>query len=255
MAFNINDIRSAVNKYDSIHRPSHFYVRIFPPSFLGGDSYTTDIEYLCDATNLPGLHFDTSPVKPLGYGTSELRPYDAVFNPVRCDFFVDNKNEFFRFFHKWMGNINNFGTDYQRASNQTSLNYYEFAYPKEYEGTIEIHLFNGEGKNTTSTQLLKAFPTDISDLGLAWEMNDTISRISVTFAYNTFDVYTLPFNAQARQIGQRVQTLRNNLTSYTPSLDSQPTLPAINTNGQNRDGSFIGLNGTPAETPVFQSGA
>lgn len=228
MAFNINDIRSAISKYDGIHKPSHFYLRVTPPSFIGGADYVRDIEYLCDAVNLPGLHFDTVPVKPMGYGTSELRPYETIFSPVRCDFFVDNRSEFFSFFHTWMGNINNFGTDVQKSSDRTGLNYYEFAYPKEYEGTVDIYMFTGEGEELQTTKLHKAFPTDVSDLGLAWEVNDAISKISVTFAYNTWSAETLPYNSQARQVGGRVQALRNNLTSYVPELSSQQPAGNIN---------------------------
>lgn len=225
MAFNINDIRSAVSKYEGIHRPSHFFVRITPPSFIGAAGYVRDIEYLCEATNLPGIHFDTTSIRPMGYGTSELRPYDTIVNPVRCEFFVDNKSEFFKFFHTWMGNINNFGTDIQKASNSTRLNYYEFAYPKEYEGIVDIYMFSGEGEEVKVTKLNQAFPIDIGDLGLAWEMNDAISRISVTFAYNIWSADTLPYDQQARQIGEKVQSLRNNLESYVPGDVNGPPMP------------------------------
>ena len=250
MAFSVTDITSTISKYNGIHRPSHFLVRITPPTFLGVEGYIRDVEYLCDATNLPGIHFDTTPVKPMGYGTSELRPYDTVFNPIRCDFFVDNKGDFFKFFHKWMGNINNFGRDILKASDSTGLNYYEFAYPKEYEGTIELYLYTAEGSELKTTKLLNAFPIDIGDLGLAWEMNDSISRISVTFAYNTWSTGTLPFNKQARDIGERVTSLRNNLESYTPSGIATSSI-----NGQNPDGSYVGAIGLPSETPVFNMGS
>lgn len=217
MAFSIQEFRSSLSEYEGIHRPSHFYVRIFPPSFLQTLGYVRDIEFLCDTTNLPGIQFNAVDIQPLGYGNSEKRPVDAVFESVRCDFFVDNTNSFFDFFYKWVGNINNFGVDTTRSSNATRINYGEFAYPKEYEGTVEIYLFKPDGTQTLKLTLNQAFPLAIGDLGLAWEINDSISKIPVSFSYNTWSQELLPFNRESRAVGQKYASLRNNLVSYTPT--------------------------------------
>lgn len=222
MAFSIQKFRAEVGKVGGIHRPSHFLVRITPPSFLVSSGYNRIIEYVCDTTILPGLDINTIDILPAGYGNSEKRPIKTSFDPIRCDFLVDNTSSFFDFFYKWTGNINNFGIDNGRSSDSTRLNYGEFAYPKEYEGTIDIYLFKPDGNSIYEIKINQAFPVSIGDLNLAWEINDSISKISVGFAYNTWSSRLLPFNAAARAIGQRYASLRNNLNGVTPSA-TKPT--------------------------------
>lgn len=70
MAFNITELMSTIDFYDGIHKPSHFYVEIHPPQWLGDRQVVRDLKFLCEATNLPGIQLQTVSVRPLGYGLS-----------------------------------------------------------------------------------------------------------------------------------------------------------------------------------------
>ena len=235
MAFNITDIKSAINKVGGIHRPAHFFVRITPPGFIASQAYNRSLEFFCESTTLPGLHLDTTPIRPMGYGNPESRPTDTTFQPITLDFFVDNSNLMLNYFQTWMGNINNFGRDIRKASDGTALNYYEFAYPTEYEArAIDIYLckpsgYTKEGDEVVKYTLEHAFPITIGDMTMAWEINDTISRLPITFAYNVWHNKNLPFNAAAREIGEKVNLLRSNLPAVVPNDPVASTLTPLNT--------------------------
>lgn len=215
MAFNITEIMSTIGFYDGIHKPSHYYIDITPPTWLGERQVVRDLKFLGEATNLPGLQLDTISVRPLGYGTPESRPVDTNYPRVRCDFFVDNGSQVLELFELWMRNIHNTHIDSTQKSTKTNLKYYEFAYPKEYEGVLEIYMFTGEGNNMRKVTLNQAFPVEIGDISLAWEINDQISRVPVTFAYNSW-TSMLPEGDESEEIAQYTESTRNSLEAYAP---------------------------------------
>lgn len=229
MAFNITELMSTIDFYDGIHKPSHFYVEIHPPQWLGDRQVVRDLKFLCEATNLPGIQLQTVSVRPLGYGTPESRPVDTTYSRVRCDFFVDNGSQMLEFFHLWIRNINNSDIDSRSTTNATRLKYYEFAYPKEYEGVVDIYMFTGQGEDMRKVTLNQAFPVEVGDLSLAWEINDSISRIPVTFAYNTWSS-ELPSGPDAEEVAQEFDSTRNNLEAYAPGTPNLG-LTSANTRG------------------------
>jgi hypothetical protein len=224
MPFDITQIIASIDKYNGIHKPSHFLVRITPPGFMGADmaEYNKDIEVLCEATILPGMHLDSTQIRPLGYGNPESRPTDYVPSAVRLDMFVDNKGKILEYFQKWMGNILNFSRDVQKSSDGTRLNYYEFAYPKEYEGQVQIYVYDATGNEFTVYTLDHAWPSNVGDLHLAWEMNDQISKLSVTMAYNLWHADTLPYNSPQVPVGLNFPSLNNRLQASAPQVSTPP---------------------------------
>jgi hypothetical protein len=226
MAFNTQDILSAMDKYKGFHKPSHFLVRITPPSFMGASSaeYNKDIEFLCDATTLPGIQLDSVQVRPLGYGNPESRPIDYVPAAVRLDMFVDNQGKVLQYFQKWMGNILNFARDINKSSDGTRLNYYEFAYPKDYEGQVQIYVYDSLGNKFTVYTLDHAWPSNIGDLTLAWELNDQVSKLNVTFAYNLWHSDSLPYNSDKIPQGLNFPSLRNNLPATAVAAPNTPSV-------------------------------
>lgn len=222
MAFDIREIKSVIDYYGGLSKKPYFAVRMTSPRFLSSN-YARDFEYLCTSANLPGLHFDTVPVRPLGYGTPELRPYDMVTNNIRCDLLVDSEGRAFNYFHQWMGNINNFGIDRRTTSNSTGLNYYEFAYPEEYESVLEVIAFNNDDYideqeiTVVKYTLNQAFPVDIGDIEVSWNSENEINILPVTFAYNIWTSEYLPYNSSMRDNSSYFNQERNGIEAVTPS--------------------------------------
>lgn len=227
MAFNITEIQSAINKGGGLAKPNMFFVRITPPRELlsAGNGFRNEVMYFCDAAQLPGINFSATSVKSVGYGTSEQRPIDAGFSPLNTSFIVDANGNAIRFFTQWLALINNWSRETTGVMQGTQLSYGEWNYPSTYEGTVEILAMNPVAGNDeiVNYQLARAFPIQVGDINVAWEMNDTIMRLPVVFAYQTWNTQNVPpssasdiLNAPANSIG--VDQLRTNEYSYGLTL-------------------------------------
>ena len=72
-----------------------------------------------------------------------------------------------------------------------------------------------------------AWPVNIGEVTVAWEMNDQVSKLPITWAYNLWHADTLPFDVAAREIGQKVKLptsqqpgkIENNLAVNTTDLN------------------------------------
>lgn len=193
MAFNITELSSAINKGGGLAKPNMFFVRITPPQGLQS-TYPREAMYFCDAAQLPGINFSAVPVKALGYGTSEQRPIDAGFNSVNTTFIVDARGNALRFFQQWQALLNNWSRETTGIMRGTNLTYGEWNYPVTYEGTVEILAMDPsrQDREIIKYQLMRAFPIQVGDINVAWEMNDAIMRLPVVFAYNTWNTSNVP---------------------------------------------------------------
>lgn len=226
MAFNITEIQSAINAGRGIGKPNMFFVRITPPSALLSPGYSRDAMFFCDAAQLPGINFAAQSVKTAGYGTSEQRPVDAGFSPINTTFIVDARGRGIRFFQQWLALINNWSKESTGVMQGTQLSFGEWNYPVTYEGTIEIHSLDPgkpEGNQIVVYQLIRAFPIQVGDISVAWEMNDSIMRLPVVFAYNTWNTINVPPTSSNETINapsnsSQVAELRNNQYGYGVSL-------------------------------------
>lgn len=252
MAFNISEIQSAINSSGGLAKPNMFFVTITPPGGLidGGHGFKNKAMYFCDGAQLPGINFSAAPVKSVGYGTSEQRPTDAGFSPLNTTFIVDANGDAIRFFTQWLALINNWSRDSTGVMQGSKLSYGEWNYPETYEGTVEIHCVNqvqqggprtspGSGSRggystnpeVVTYQLARAFPIQVGDISVAWEMNDAIMRLPVVFAYNTWNSEHVPGttnstvpNAPANSTG--ANELRTNAFAYGLTLLQNGVTPS-----------------------------
>lgn len=239
MPFNITEITSAINANGGIAKPSMFFVRITPPQGLITSAYVRDAVFFCDAAQLPGINFASQPIKTAGYGTTEQRPIDAGFSPVNTSFIVDANGRGIRFFQQWLALINNWSRETTGVMQGTQLAYGEWNYPSTYEGTVEIHALDPTsegGKQVVVYQLSKAFPIQVGDISVAWEMNDAIMRLPVTFAYNTWNTTNVPPTSSSE-------------TLNAPSLSSQSEL--LRTGGYGYGLELLQNGTTPAQAAEF----
>jgi len=206
MAFSINDITSAISALGGLAKPSHFYVSITPPASLIGNEYSRQASFFCDAASLPGLSYGTQNVKTPGYGTTEKRPLSADFNDVQLSFMIDAKGSVIEFFTKWMALINNWSRIGVGVANSSGLDYGEWSWPEEYEGTVDIHFMTPDSKDITVYTLVHAFPVQMGDVGVGWEQNDSLARLPIVMAYNTWNTKSVP-NSTVPQTSQSQSNL------------------------------------------------
>jgi hypothetical protein len=208
MSFNITDITSAINARGGLSKPSHFFITITPPTKLLNDSYSREAMFFCDSTDLPGLSYSSQNIRMAGYGTTEKRPYNADFNDVLCTFLIDSDGKVIDFFQKWMVLINNWGKESAGVMRGSNLAYGEFAWPEEYQATVQIHYYDPVGREILVYTLIHAYPIQIGDVLVGWEQNDSLAKLPIVFTYNTWDTKSIPASVMDSDEAWRIQTLQ-----------------------------------------------
>jgi len=181
MTFNVSDFASTINSVGGLVKSNKFQVIITPNVQIGDNRI---MSFMCDQATVPGVTWTTADVRHTGYGNFAKRPTNATFTDVQLQFFVDSDSNVMEYFHRWMANINNF--DRSNAGARNGLDLYHFNYPDEYQAVIDIIVFDDNQKRTTEIKLNDAFPVAIGDQQLSWENTNSLLKLSVTIAYDSW---------------------------------------------------------------------
>lgn len=185
MAFNIQDIKSAVNRYGGNLRTSHFDVALTLPQGListlsSADVMPTrDLVFFAEAAELPGISLQTSEIKHSGYGLIDKRPYRSSFIDSNIRFSEDAEAKSITFFQKWLDAIAGF-------SDRSSAGKDQMLYPDEYQTTIEVSRYDNTGNKILTCSLYKAYPITVTPISLDWATQNEISKFTVTFGYESW---------------------------------------------------------------------
>lgn len=210
MAFNINELKSQLNKNNGVARTSHFLVQITGAKFIRGSAdVTSSIPFFCEGTVLPGVGFQTTEVRPYGYGLIEKRPYQVVYRDLPLGFLIDGRAKMLEFFHRWKQNISNVDTSDPKKAYK-SMKMFDFNYPENYEVTIEIFHFDQAGNQIIKYNLERAYPVEIADVPVAWA-TDEVARLGVTIAYR---------NWSSEKMERGTEQVADSLRYRIPRLDS-----------------------------------
>ena len=185
MAFNINEFRSQIASR-GLAKSSLFYVTITVPASLNNtlgsiiDSNT--LSFFCDTASLPGMEFGTVDYKKHGYGKSYKRPVEFNESTLPLIFMVDAEFGVVKYFHRWMQSIFNYNNGSAVREDPQGKLPYEFEYHDNYAATIEIFVFStNDTQKVYKYKFSKAYPMNIGEVNVAWEINDQIMKLPVTF--------------------------------------------------------------------------
>jgi len=206
MAFSIDGMLGTINANGGLSRSSKFEVTITAPSVAS--DLTTDLRFFCEASQLPGLSFQTDEVRPIGYGNIEKRPYATILQDVPLSFYCDTDGRILNFFHAWQQSVFNFnGRMSPFATSQRGLDRYTFAYPTEYFGTVDIFLYD-EVKDTTILYTLhEAYPITVGDIQVSWNQSDQLMLLPVTMTYTFWTTEAIDPGAIDNRTRTRAETL------------------------------------------------
>ena len=229
MAFNITELQGAINAHGGLSKASKFYVNITPPSSLSG-LIDQSFWMLCESAMLPGLSIQADNFKQWGYGGSEKRPHEMNFQELQVNFFSGVDGVVFKFFHQWFQTIYNFDNSTNPNGEVNGLMINNWAYPNEYQGTVEIIHMDGvsDGYNSTTPAsdeestvikytLNKAFPISMTDIQVDWGLADQLVRIPVTFAYKNWSATTMA----ASDVTARSQSRMNSISTTQTRVDQE----------------------------------
>lgn len=185
MSFDIEKFRSILSRHGGVDHPSKFDVVITPPSGLAGStSLVGDLSYLVDVASLPGIGIQTEEIQHNGYGITEKRPTNMLFDTFNVSIHVDGKLDSVDFFHNWIKLINGFGLEADSSTRD------KFAYPEEYWSTVTVTKYDLSGKAVRKWDLHQAFPLTIGAVEVSWETTNAVTKLPVTFSYHSWKSYT-----------------------------------------------------------------
>lgn len=180
MSFDVGAFAARVNSFNGFQSPAKFRVRVF-----NGDQTGRALEFLCAATDLPGVSFASTSVKPLGYGTLTR---SAALGPVygggvqNLTFYDDNAKLVYTFFREWQQKVSDSEYAPGGALDGTA---FRLKYLKDYAGRIEVTTFSQDGAANNRVVFHDAWPFSIGPSRLDWSARDQIAIIPVTIAFTS----------------------------------------------------------------------
>ncbi len=160
--------------FTNFHRPNLYRVYFNNPSAISaaisGDStfQGEDINFLCKDATLP---FFTLNNKQFMLGNRKHNiVQDLDYDPANFVFYVDDQNKLFTFINDWLSLQVN--SDHQ------------LGYKDEYVGNVEVDLLDSKGNVKMVGILLNAYPTNVNDMSISYEQNDTVSTLAVNFVFD-----------------------------------------------------------------------
>lgn len=171
-----------------------------------------DIAFLCESTQIPGRSLNTL---DLSAERETLKiPNGFIDDDVTMTFILTNDYYMKDMFESWMSSI----VDTER---------YQLGYKKNYQTDIVIQQLNAFDRNVYGIRLKNAYPINIAAIELSNESENTLQKVTVTFAYDRY----IPENFIESSISQTISSI--------PHIPGIVELPNAVTGGLNKIRSLL----------------
>jgi len=169
--FNINQFRSSIGNGGA--RPNQFMVSLSFPSFVPTASQATQrAPFLIHNATLPGL--DMSPATVLYRGREFHMTGDLVFQPMTIAFYNDDSMVLRTAFEQWVNGQENLIQKFGQTN------------PSAYMRDVDIYQLDRNGRVLKAYKLFDAFPINVGEVVLGFDMNSQVSSTTVTLRYQTY---------------------------------------------------------------------
>lgn len=186
MPFNISEFNGKLSRY-GLARDNLFFVTITPPSggLLGMP--TSDLSFFCRAVQLPGLNITTTDINTQGFGIQEKRPVALPLENLNAIFMIDSNFGVKRFFQSWIQTVVNYDNSEGYTKSVKGMTPYQINYKENYTGVMEVFVYSFNSESIKFKYKFKnIFPVNIGNIDVAWENNDSIMTMAVSFAYDVY---------------------------------------------------------------------
>lgn len=222
MAFNINEISSAISSVNGLSVASNFDVLITTPEWATSQTIVRQIPFLCCAAQLPGIGFQTSDIRPHGYGLFERRPIFVNFTTIPMTFYCDNDGNVIKFFQTWAKAINNFNTEQSSSSSSNGAKMHDFQYPSYYETTIEVRQYDTTGETIQTWKLTRAYPLTINNMDVSWDAENQLNKLNVEFFFYAWTTDTTTAGSSPAS-----DSLTYGMTRIDPNASAATSTPPV----------------------------
>ena len=170
--FSIDDFTSRFKQGGAL--ASLFKAKLLSTKGSADSSSTSDFEFLCKATTLPGDTIDVATVTYMGRGINI--PSNRAAVQWTTTVYNDEGMEIRNHVENWMEQLNSHRTNI-RAANKIKIN--------SYTGTLEVQTFGKEGASNfkKSYEFVDAWPSAVGEITVDWETND-IQTYDITWEFS-----------------------------------------------------------------------
>lgn len=186
------------------------------------------VKLFCKNVNLPGINLQTAETIRYGIGPSIRMPVRGSLNDISMTFLNDSKSNVYSFFFGWINSI--YRQAQNNNAVPGSLLTYIHPFKKDYQTDVTLTSYHGkpgqfggsgllqtvvsvasaaagvpflgsllgsramEGKNLVAVKkynIMKMYPTNISDIGLSSGASDSVTEFTVNFTYQSFELKVL----------------------------------------------------------------
>lgn len=164
----IQDFKS--NLRGGVAAPNRFEVVVEFPAFAGGADVIRQTAFLANSTSLPP---STLGITEVPFRGRQLKlAGDRTFGEWTVNFVNDNSFGIRDAFERWSNGING-------VNSNTGLDV-----PDEYMGTFSVYQLDRQDNRIKEYVLKLAFPSEVGEIEVAQDSNDSFEQFSVTVAYS-----------------------------------------------------------------------
>ena len=221
----LNDILAGFRDNNGFAQPNKYEVLIFPPAKLGGgqnqnvfggmerQSELRKISLRAQNVTLPGRNLSTTQESNIYGPDREIVEGVTYADDISMSFQASSGLDERVFFENWQ----------RQAFNEKTWN---IGYYNDYIGTIEMYVLDKQDQRRYGIKLWEVFPKTIGSNDLAYDSNDQIMLLPVSFTFrywtsldqnqnpqiNVFDrVFDTVVNTAEREISRNIPRVLNRL--------------------------------------------
>lgn len=186
MAFNLSEFQAQIGKH-GLARSNVFMFRITKiPAFIQSEIPANELVFFCKGVDLPSLTLLTEEYYAQGFGARERRPTGLDLPLLPTTFFIDSSHKILKFFHAWMQAIVNYDVEAGILSEVDGRVPFEYEYRDNYIGEAEVLFYSPNYPDKYYTyKFHNIHPIEVGTISLAWESNDELAILPVSFSYDT----------------------------------------------------------------------
>lgn len=147
--------------FTDLARPNRYRVNITGPI-----APPPTLNLMCKGTSLPGISLAT--FEHNLHGPQVQLPYRSIIEDFEMEFYLDDNHTERNFFLDWF--------DYICNPVSKKLEFF-----RNYASTITIHQQNRANQDIFVARLIDTYPTNIGDVRLSYEEEDTVETCTITF--------------------------------------------------------------------------